>query len=369
MTAAQTKMGVFVVVTLASFFVAAGYTFYASRASRSSRSPVPAEARPQPAPSPSMPTPAEPIAAPTRGQAKPSPISEVHAPAAPAQPYVIALNMRESPERGQVEFFALDTVGARTTTGLRCERTYFAGGKGVCLSREIKFYAAESVATFTDDRFQPLFDVRTPGIPSRARISRDGRRAAFTVFVSGHSYADPALSTTTLLVDLTTQQTIANLEAFQVWKDGRAIKALDFNYWGVTFERDSNFFYATLRTAGVNYLVRGDIMARAVTVVFPGVECPSLSPDETRVAFKKAVGRFEWRLAVLDLESFEVVTLPEMRSVDDQAEWLDNTRVLYGMPDPAPWMTIMVTAADGTGQPAVFAKGAASPAVVPQFRP
>jgi hypothetical protein len=283
--------------------------------------------------------------------------------------YLFAVNIRQSPELGQAEYSALDSVDARTATGLRCERVYFAAGKGVCLGREIKMFAAETVATFTDDRFQPLFDVRTPGIPTRTRISPDGRRAAFTVFVTGHSYADAQLSTTTLLVDLTTRQTIANLEEFQVWKDGKSLKALDFNYWGVTFGRDSNFFYATLRTGGVNYLVHGDIKARTVTVMYPGVECPSLSPDETRIAFKRAIGRGDWRLAILDLTTYDIVQLPETRSIDDQAEWLDNARVLYALPDPAPWMTIMVAPADGRAQPAVFAKGAASPAVVAQFRP
>src|SRR5262249_58425089 len=168
----------------------------------------------------------------------------------------------------------------------------------ICLTRQIKLFNAETVATFTDEHFHPLFDVRTPGIPSRARISPDGRLAAFTVFVTGHSYGSPELSTATLIVDLTTQATVANLEAFQVSKEGDKLMAPDFNYWGVTFERDSNFFFATLRTNGINYLVHGDIAARTVTVLHAGVECPSLSPDGTRIAFKKAVGRADWRLAV-----------------------------------------------------------------------
>ena len=51
------------------------------------------------------------------------------------------------------------------------------------------------------------------------------------------------------------------------------------------------------------------------------VECPSLSPDGTRVAFKKKVGDGVWRLSVLDLETLKETELAETRSVDDQALW------------------------------------------------
>jgi dipeptidyl aminopeptidase/acylaminoacyl peptidase len=248
------------------------------------------------------------------------------------------------------------------------ERIYFAAGNGICLTREIKFFSAQTIATLVDATFRPLFSVRTDGIPTRARISPDGRHAAFTVFVTGHSYADAQLSTTTLLVDIANRATLANLEEFEVLQDGSAIKSPDFNYWGVTFEHDSNFFYATLRTGGVNYLVHGDIKAKRVTIVHKGVECPSLSPDGTRIAFKKMISRGDWRVAVLNLTTFEETHLPETRSVDDQVEWLDNERLLYALVDPAPWMSIMVVSADGSGQPKGFAKGAASPAVVRQFR-
>jgi hypothetical protein len=375
MTASHAKVRLFVVVSLASVAVAAGYTFYAARAPKSQAAPVsavPVGATTSPAASASLETSAPSAAPASIRPPEPQPRA-ARPPSAPdhtsAKRYLVALNVRDSPDLGQAEYSALDSIDARTVTGLRCERVYFAAGHGVCLSRQVKLFAAETIATFTDDRLQPVFDLRTPGIPSRARISPDGRRAAFTVFVTGHSYADVQLSTTTLLVDLVTHRSLANLEEFQVWREGTSLQARDFNYWGVTFEQDSNFFYATLRTGGINYLVRGDITARTATVVVPGVECPSLSPDGKRIAFKKALARGDWRVAVLDLATRQIVQLPETRSVDDQVEWLDNARVLYAVPDPAPWMTIMVAPADGRDQPAVFVKGAASPAVVTRFRP
>ena len=281
-----------------------------------------------------------------------------------ARPYVVAINVRDSPDLGMVEFADLESIDNRTTTRLRCERMYFAAGKGICLSREVTIFSAQTIATLVDATYQPFFSVRADGIPSRARISPDGRYAAFTVFVTGHSYADAQLSTATFLIDINTRTTLGNLEEFEVFQSGKAIKSPDFNYWGVTFERDSNFFYATLRTGGVNYLVRGDIGAKQVSVVYKGIECPSLSPDGTRVAFKRMISRGEWRLAVLSLTTLQETLLSETRSVDDQVEWLDDQRVLYGLVDASPWMSIMSVAADGSGVPEMFAKGAASPAVV-----
>jgi hypothetical protein len=267
-------------------------------------------------------------------------------------------------DAGKVQISALGAVDERTTAlDLHCERIYFAAKKGICLAREINLVSAQTVATLVDANFLPLHSVRTDGIPTRARISPDGRYAAFTVFVTGHSYADAQLSTGTLLLDTANGATIANLEEFKVFQDGKMIESVDFNYWGVTFQRDSNFFYATLRTGGVNYLVHGDIKGRTVTVIYKNVECPSLSPDETRIAFKRMISRGNWRLTVLNLSTFEETPSAETRSVDDQAEWLDNGHLLYALPDPVPWMTIMVVPADGSGLPKVFLKGAASPAV------
>ena len=60
------------------------------------------------------------------------------------------------------------------------------------------------------------------------------------------------------------------------------------------------------------------------------VECPSLSPDGRRLVYKKLVGDPPaWRYHVLDLASGRETPLPEARSVDDQAEWLDESHVLY----------------------------------------
>ena len=65
-------------------------------------------------------------------------------------------------------------------------------------------------------------------------------------------------------------------------------------------------------------------------------ECPSLSPDQTRIAYKKRLeskARGIWRLAVLDLRTGQESLLAETRSVDDQGVARRN-RLLYGLPRP-----------------------------------
>jgi hypothetical protein len=216
-------------------------------------------------------------------------------------------------------------------------------------------------ATFLDHELRPLRTMPLGGSPSRARVSADGRLAAVTVFVVGHAYAAANFSTLTTIFDARTGDLVVpDLEAFRVSRDGEPFHAIDFNFWGVTFARDSNRFYATLATGGRAYLVEADIRAQRAKVIRADVECPSLSPDNTRIAFKKRsgslLGPVTWRLTVLDLVSLQEWPLAETRSVDDQVEWLDDRHVLYALPDersPAITNTWRLPA-DGTGSPHLF---------------
>ncbi len=176
----------------------------------------------------------------------------------------------------------------------------------------------------------------------RPRVSPRGRYGAATTFVAGHSYLDKGFSTFTALIDMSEGKVLANLEKFEVTRDGKRFDEIDFNFWGVTFARDERRFYATLSSGGKIYLVEGDVQTRRARVVADGVECPSLSPDETRVAFKRRRGN-EWRLHVLDLATGRETPLAETRSVDDQVEWLDDNRILYGL-----IKDVWVVRADGT---------------------
>jgi hypothetical protein len=246
----------------------------------------------------------------------------------------------------------------RTFTGLVCARVYFAAGKGLCLLPAQDPLSASVDARVFGADFKPQKKARLAGLVSRARVSPNGRYGATTTFVTGHSYLDDGFSTLTALIDMDSGKVLAELEKFEVTRDGRRFKAIDFNFWGVTFTRDGSRFYATLSSAGKMYLVEGDVAGRTARIIHSGVECPSLSPDETRVAYKAREGD-RWRLHVLDLASGRETALAETRSVDDQVEWLDDGRILYGLRGD-----IWVVRADGRGRPRIFIPNALSPAVV-----
>ncbi len=201
----------------------------------------------------------------------------------------------------------------------------------------------------------PLF-----GIPTRARISADGRFGALTVFVNGDSYAPGNFSTRTNIVDMRAGKIVADVEKFSVQRNGKRFFNKNFNFWGVTFTSDDDHFYATLGSGSKTYLVRGSLRGRSMQVVHEHVECPSLSPDGTRIAFKRSLDNHgSWRLYVLDLRTMRETALAEPESVDDQAEWLDNRNVLY-------WnhSDIWSVPADGSGAPRKFVSSASSPVVI-----
>jgi hypothetical protein len=197
--------------------------------------------------------------------------------------------------------------------------------------------------------------------------------SAMTVFVRGDSYASNSLSTRTTLLDVAAQRQIAELEEFVAWRDDRQFKAIDFNYWGVTFLKQPDQFYATLATGGQLFLVQGRVGAREVRVVREGVECPSLSPDERRIVYKSRYtdgASTSWRLRVARLDSPQETTIDEARSVDDQAAWLDNDHVLYALRHQDSSLAskgvtdIWAAPADGRGPARLFLKKAYSPAIV-----
>lgn len=270
---------------------------------------------------------------------------------------------------GQMGLVPIDALDSPPLfTPLTCDRVAFAAGAGVCLAAERGMVTSYHASLF-DQAFQARHRVALGGVPSRTRVAPDGAVAASTNFVNGDSYAAGGFSTRTLLIDTATGSVIENLEAFQVTKAGQPFKAVDFNFWGVTFTTTPGRFYATLASGGQIYLVEGDVTTRTARVVRTGIECPSLSPDNRRIAFKKRMPglRLLWRIHVLDLDSGVETALAETRSVDDQVEWLDNATILYALPNGGkarPEMDIWAAAADGSGTPRVLLTNAESPAVV-----
>jgi hypothetical protein len=282
-----------------------------------------------------------------------------------SRPHLLFVNM-EKPDIGKIKLAGLDPAfPQRAQTSLTCERIHYAAGNGICLMYDTSGTSTLVWVTLFGPDFQPRHQLTTEGILSRARVSPDGKYAAYTVFVTGHSYEDADMSTATVLLDTTTGESLGNLEEFETWKDGQRFQAPEFNFWGVTFAQDSNLFYATLRNRNTTYLVQGDVPARKLTVLHENVECPSLSPDGTRIAFKKRIAH-KWQLTVLDLAAMEEIELAEKVSIDDQVEWLDNEHILYHKVDydPPKLVSVFVVPADGSGQPEIFMPNAISPVVV-----
>ena len=83
---------------------------------------------------------------------------------------------------------------------LSCERVAFNAGRGLCLAS-----SGGAVPTYTgiifDRSYARLAEFGLGGLPSRARVSPDGRWGAATVFVTGHSYVgEGAFSTATKVI-------------------------------------------------------------------------------------------------------------------------------------------------------------------------
>jgi hypothetical protein len=253
----------------------------------------------------------------------------------------------------------------RRMTPISCERLHYAAGWGVCMVTDESRLPVRYSAFVFDRRFQRHQTIPLTGPPIRARVAPDGRRAALTVFERGHSYADEAFSTRTILIETSSGRQLADLEAFTVEKDGVPFKSVDFNFWGVTFAGDGDLFFATLKTGGERYLVKGSVDARTVAVVRRDVECPSLSPDGSMVVFKKPLMReIGWHLHLLDLATGSERPLRHDRqSVDDQVDWYDNHQVVYHE-SASEGTGIWVLPVDGVTPPRLLLANAYSPAVI-----
>lgn len=260
-----------------------------------------------------------------------------------------------------------DPDGPRAVLASSCERVYATVTDGVCVTAQ-RGIAATYRVQMLDADLAPTTSSDLTGLPSRARMSKDGSLVATTTFITGHSYAASSFSTETI-VRRSDGQVLDNIEKFDTTVDGQRLTAVNKNFWGVTFADDDTFF-ATGASGSTTWLMKGSLSRRTMTSVRTDAECPSLSPDGTKVAYKVRLGNpapGQWQLAVLDLASGRQTVLAEKRSVDDQVEWLDATHVLYSLPRAGTQATtsdIWSVPADGTGAPTVFVHGAASPSVV-----
>ena len=273
---------------------------------------------------------------------------------------------------GRVAAVALDDLaGPRQVTPAVCDRVDSDGETTVCL-RTDRGVVTTYEAQVLDAAWRPTASWPLPGLPSRTQQSPDGL-VATTSFVTGHSYATTGFSTETTVHGADGAEVSGNLEDFTLLVDGKRVAPVDRNVWGVTFV-DERRFYATVQSQSLDrtWLVRGDLAERTLVTLLDGVECPSLSPDGTRLAFKhdaRAPGEAtpRWTPAVLDLDTMAVTVLDtEERSVDDQITWLDDATLLYGLPraDEPGTTDVWALPADGAAGPVVAIPQAWSPSVV-----
>jgi len=284
-----------------------------------------------------------------------------------AVPHVVFRSTALDPSYGKVSAVRLDDpAGLRAVTEVNCDRVYSAAERYLCLSTD-QGIVTSYAATLLGEDLRPTGALPLSGLPSRARLSSDARFSTTTAFVSGHSYAAVGFSTETLLTDVDRDVT-TNLEEFTLRVQGRVRDDADRNVWGVTFA-DQDTFYATAASGGKTWLVRGSLRGRSLTALREDAECPSLSPDRSTIVYKVRGNRpaGQWRLAAYDLSTGTETVLAGDRSVDDQAEWLDDEHVLYGLPragSDAAVTDVWSVRVDGTGVPKLLIPQAWSPSVV-----
>lgn len=274
---------------------------------------------------------------------------------------------------GLVAMVALDDPGGpRAFTDVPCDRVDATADLASCLVTQ-RGVVTKFRAQLYDPAWQLTDESPLEGIPSRTRLSPDGTLVATTSFVTGHSYMTSGFATATEIrgVDGTD---LGNLEDFALEIDGRPASPVDRNFWGVTFVDDEQF-YATLETGDRTYLVEGSLADRTLTTVTENAECPSVSPDGSRVAFKvdRDPGDQKlWGLAVLDLATGTRTELSEgTEGLDDQVEWLDDDTLLYGLPRAKQPGVDDVWAVDttATARPRLLIEQAWSPTVVRTVTP
>lgn len=241
---------------------------------------------------------------------------------------------------GPVDLVTFDAATHRVTrrvpVALACERLHTAGGLIACLryNRTLSGASQVDVRDFALALTQES-PIQSNAIVSRTRVSADGRFVGTTVFVSGHSYAVAGqFSTMTHVWDTRRRSMALALDKVTLTHEGQVVpytSQTQLNYWGLTFDpRDADRFYVTAAIRGRPHLAVGSVARATAQTVRPDVECPSLSPDGLRIAFKKrrADGR-GWNPAVLDLASGKETVFTSARSLDDQIEWLDNDTLVY----------------------------------------
>ena len=277
---------------------------------------------------------------------------------------LIFVNRVPGEDYGKVGY--IDRNAERHIVDLECVRIDWNVNGGLCLDHGTSVSPGTGYLLAPDLEPTTRFDL---SLPSRTAVSPNGGVMAWTGFTLGHSYLNPGeFATITQLISVE-RETGRNLE--EVWETylptGELLSSEDQNYWGVTFIDDERF-YATVGHSGTTDIVEGSLLDPRLEVVFEGVSCPEVSPDGSTVVVKEMQGDAFFQLVAIDVETGQRRDLGETRSVDDQVEWLDDDRIVYGMPnaengtDAQPAFDIWVLDVSAGSQPQLLVPFADSPA-------
>lgn len=272
-------------------------------------------------------------------------------------------------DAGRLDLIAATGGRLLASLPLHCDRVHNAGTVIACL-RTVPGQGLK--LDLADRQAKVLGTLNFPNvlIASRVRVSPDGATVALTGFSAGHTYIGTDFSTRTYLIDAVSRRVQSDVSMFKVIEaNGLTLAARRINVWGVTFDpKVSGRFLATVGAGGGVFLAAGDAKARTLTLLRADMECPSLSPDGKKVAFKRRNGANGWWPAVYELASGREWIMKDTRSIDDQIEWLDETTIAYeiaavGSADGhAGTNTEVVTRkADGSGPAFLLRKNAGSP--------
>lgn len=227
----------------------------------------------------------------------------------------------------------IDRDGNRQSTELECDRIDLNANGGICLD-DSSGIGGTGRGLILDPNLNPSLRFGI-NLPSRAAASPDGEIVAWTGFAVGHSYlAVGEFATTTQLIEV--ERGIgANLETqfatFDI--DNQPVDDEERNFWGVTFV-DNETFYATIGVGADTSIVRGSIANSRLTVVHENATCPEVSPDGNTIVAKERRGDF-FQLVAIDTATGERRDLPEVRTVEDQVEFLNDSTIIYGLPNSA----------------------------------
>jgi hypothetical protein len=285
---------------------------------------------------------------------------------------LVFVNQIPGDEYGRLGLWREDT---RIILDLACDRAHASRETLVCLrpaSGPAGQRATIEVSSVTSSGFGTAV-FGAVGRPSRARVAADGQASAGTVFVSGHSYLDIGqfATATDIFVGTGDERKAHSMETdFTVEGEQPRHRAVDGNWWGVTFGPDGDDFFVTYGSGGATEILRGSVSEQRVRPYLQGVTCPSLSPDGRTIVAKRPIGGGAFEMVAIAVDEGRSVVLPESRSVEDQVEWLDDDTILYALPHedaadgPQPAMDIWALDIAPGAEPELFLPYAASPGAV-----